>query len=358
MRLMHIDCPYCGQDNLLPPDIVQARQRQFALDQQHYALTLQEQERQRFQQEREKLRRQRQQRLLIGLLVGGFVVLAMFGGCLALGIHAKREEEAAKAKRTDPKQNGQAAMLARFDEMRRKQGCQRILVQPATHAAEGSRISLDMVKLDACVHILGVSSQGTKVSMRYEGKVALTRPLPAPDTLVDYRLCASETAEHAFVLDATPGEPFTTAAIECPRLPAEGGARSTADDAEKAGKQKLQAMLEQLSKASCKHVVSQPQSLSGEKSFTVTSPDNSDCYNFLAASYYPDVLLTAVLRDPEGRLMPVPDASSQLRIEYCAPKAGKYKLSISPSTADFYSIAAVDCARLGPEGLKRLNGRK
>jgi len=354
---MHIDCPYCGQDNLLPPDVVAARQRQFALDQQHYALTLQDQERQRFQQEREKLRKQRQQRLVIWLLVGGFFVLALFGGCVALGLHAKRQEHEEQAKRADPKRNGQAAMLARFDEMRAKQGCNRILVQPTTHVAEGSRISLDMIKLDACVHVLGVSSLGAKISMRYEGKVALTKPLPAADTLVDYRLCASESAEHVFVLDSTPNEPFTTAAIECPRLPAEGGARSTADDAERAGKPRLQAMLDQLSKGSCKHVVSQPQIMNGDRSFTVTSPDNADCYNFLAASYYPDVKLTGVLLDPDGRQMPVPDPSSELRIEYCAPKAGQYKLSISPSTADYYTVAAVDCARSGPEGLKRLNGR-
>lgn len=358
MRLMHIDCPYCGQDNLLPPALVQARQQQLALEQQQYALHLQEQERQRFIQERDKLRKQRQQRQRIWLLVAGFGALVLFGSCLAIGYYAQQQEKEAKARAADPKVNGQAAMLARFDEMRAKQGCSRILVQPSTHVAEANRIALNMIKNDACVHVLGVTGTSAKVSMRYEDKVALTRPLPAAGTLVDYRLCASETATHAFTLEATPGEPFTTAAIECPRLPAEGGARCAADDPQKTGKERVQAMLDELSKVSCKRVVSQPKISRGDISFTVTSPDNADCYNFLAASFFPDVKLTAVLRDPQGRLMPVPDPDSKLRVEYCAPKAGEYKLSISPSTGDYYAVAGLDCARFGPEGLKRLNGRK
>jgi hypothetical protein len=358
MRLMHIDCPYCGQDNLLPHEMVQARQRQFALDQQQYALHMQEQERQRFAQEREKLGKQRSRRLVIWLLVGGFFMLASFGSCLAIGVHAQREEAEEKARAADPKVNGQAALLARFDEMRLKQGCNRILVQPSTHVKEASRISLDMVKNDACVHILGVTATGAKIGMRYEDKVALTRPIPASSSIVDYRLCASQTATHSFTLEAVPAEPFTTAAIECPRTPAEGGARSGPDDAQKTGKARVQSMLDELSKVSCKHVVSQPVVKRGDVTFTVTSPDNADCYNFLAASFFSDVKLTAVLRDPQGKQMPVPDPDSKLRVEYCAPKAGEYKLSISSSTGDYYAVAGLDCARFGPEGIKRLNGRK
>lgn len=357
MRLMHIDCPYCGQDNLLPPELVQARQHQFALDQQQYAMQMQEQERLRFLQERDKIRKQSSQRLLIWLGVGGFFLLSLFGGCVALGMYAQKQEADAKARAADPKVNGQAAMLARFDEMRQKQGCSRILVQPTTHVKEADRISLDMIKNAGCVHILGITNADAKIGMRYEGKVALTRPLPSAAGLVDYRLCASETATHVFMLEAVPGEPFTTAAIECPRSPAEGGARSGPDDAQKTGKARVQAMLDNLPKSSCPHVVSQPSVLSGDHTFDITSPNNADCYNFLAASFFPDVKLDVVLRDPDGKRLPGPDPDSKVRLEYCAPKAGKYKLSISPNTADYYSVAAVDCARLGPEGLKRLNGR-
>jgi hypothetical protein len=191
--------------------------------------------------------------------------------------------------------------------------------------------------------------------MKYEDKVALTKPLPAAAQFLDYRLCASETATHTFKIEAVPSEPFTTAAIECPRTPAEGGARSGANDAQKTGKDRAQVMLDELVKAGCKSVVSQPKAMQGDQTFTITSPDNAACYNLLAASFFPDVRLTASLKDPQGKGLLVPDPASELRVEYCAPKAGEYKLSLSSSTGDFYSFAGVDCPRFGPEGLKRLN---
>lgn len=349
---MHIDCPYCGQDNLLPPDIVQARQRQYVLDQQHYALHLQEQERQRVAQERERARKGSNQRLLIWLGVGAFFGMCLFGSCIAVGVYANNEEAQAKARAQDPKVNGQAVLLARLEQLKQQQGCSRILVQPATHLKDVSSIRLDMVKNDACVHILGATAAQTLLGMKYVDKIALTQPLPAAAANLDYRLCASETATHTFKIEAVPAEPFTTAAIECPRTPAEGGARSTADDAKKTGKERVQGMLDDLVKAGCKNVVSQPSVVRGDRTFDITSPNA--CYNLLAASFFPDVRLTAVLRDPAGKSMPVPDPSSSLRVEYCAPKAGQYKVSLSSSTGDYYAVAEVDCSRFGPEGLKRL----
>src|SRR5262249_24792308 len=155
--------------------------------------------------------------------------------------------------------------------------------------------------------------------------------------VIDYRLCASETATHTFKIDATPeDEPFTTAAIECPRLPAEGGARGTRRDPKKSGKERVQAMLDELVKAGCKNVVSEPKVIQKDESLTITSPEDAACYNLLAASFFPDVKISAELKDPDGKNMLVPEPDSKLRIEYCAPKAGEYKLSLSPSTADFY----------------------
>ena len=350
---MAIDCPYCGQDNLLPPEMVQARQRQFALDQQQYALHIQEQERQRVAQERDKVRKQSSQRLLIWLSVGGFFALCLFGSCIALGIYAKKDEDEAKARAHNPKINGHAAMLARLSELQKK-GCSRILIQPSMKVKETSTVSLDMIKNDSCVHILGFTAAGATLLMKYDDNVALTVPLPAAAPSVDYRLCASQTATHTFHINATPEEPFTTAAIECPRTPAEGGARSTKDDPRKTGKERAQSMLDELVKAGCKNVVSEPRVVQGDESLTITSPNDSACYNLLAASFFSDVKLTAVLKDPSGKELPVPEPDSKLRVEYCAPKAGEYKLQLSSSTGDYYAFAGVDCNRFGAEGLKRL----
>lgn len=63
----------------------------------------------------------------------------------------------------------------------------------------------------------------------------------------------------------------------------------------------------------------------------------------------------AILKDPAGKNLPVPDPDSKLRIEYCPPKAGEYKLLLSSSTGDYFATASVDCNRFGPEGVKRLN---
>lgn len=354
MRLLHIDCPYCGQDNVLPHELVQARQRQFELEQRQYAMHMQEQERLRAAQDKAHARKLASQRLLIWLSVGAFVFFGSCAGLLAIGHYANKAEEAEKARAQDPTLNGQNAMLERFAQMREKQGCSRILTQPSMHFKEPHTISLDMVKNDHCVHIVALTGTSALLSMNYEGKVALTQPLPPAGQSLDYRLCASESAPHAFKIQAVPAEPFTTAAIECPRTPAEGGARSGPDDNRKTGKERVQGMLSELTQAGCKHIVTEPKVSRGEQVFTLTSPKNADCYSLLAASFFSDVKLSAVLRDPDGNLLPVPDPDSKLRIAYCAPKAGKYKLTLTPSTGDYFAHASVDCPRFGPEGLKRM----
>jgi hypothetical protein len=355
VRLLHIDCPYCGQDNLLPHELVQARQRQYELEQRHYAMQMQEQQQLRAAQDRAHARKQSSQRLLIWLSVGAVVFFGSCAGLLAIGHYASQEEEAEKLRAQDTKLNGQAALLARFAQMREKQGCNRILVQPSTHHKEPRTIALDMVKNDHCVHVLAFTGASAALSMKYDGKVALTQPLPPSGQTLDYRLCASETASHSFKIEAVPAsEPFTAAAIECPRTPAEGGARSGPDDNRKTGKERVQGMVSELVQAGCTHVVSEAKVVRGEQSITITSPTNPPCYNLLAASFFSDVKISAVLRDPQGKSMSVPDPDSKIRVEYCALKAGEYKLTLTPSTGDYFAHAGVDCNRFGPEGLKRL----
>ena len=360
VRLLHIDCPFCGQDNLLPADVVQARQRQYELEQRQYALHLQEQERLRLLHEKERIRKHSSQRLLIWLSLGALTLFGLIGSCVALGVYASSKEDEAKARAKDPKVSGYAGVLARVTEMQAKQGCQRIIVQPKTFSAEASTLSLDMVKNDFCVHLLASSGQpGALLGMQYLTTVALTQPLPPPGPSLDYRLCASETANHAFKIEAvTTDMPFTTAAIECPRTPAEGAARSPVDDNRRNGRERVQAMMDELLKAGCREVSHQPEVVRDRQTITVTSPDNPPCYNLVAASFFPDVLLTATLSDPNGNSMPVPAPASKLRVEYCATKAGKYKLVLTPSTGDYFAWAGLDCARFGPEGLKRLKALK
>jgi hypothetical protein len=360
VRMLHIDCPFCGQDNLLPADIVQARQRQYELEQRQYALHLQEQERLRVVHERERVRKHGAQRLIIMLSIGAVALFGLIGSCVALGVYASSQEDAAKALAKDPQASGYAAVLARVTEMQGKQGCKRIIIQPKTFSGEASTLSLDMVKNDFCVHVLATTGQPrANLSMQYLSTVALTQPLPPPAGSLDYRLCAPETANHSFRVEAvTSGLPFTTAVIECPRTPAEGAARSTADDNRRNGRDLVQGMMDTLLKAGCSEVSHQPEVARDTQTITVTTPANPPCYNLVAASAFADVKLTATLSDPDGNSMPVPAPASALRVEYCATRAGKYKLVLAPSTGDHFAWAGLDCNRFGPEGLKRLKALK
>jgi hypothetical protein len=359
VRLLHIDCPYCGQDNLLPADLVQARQRQFELEQRQYALHLHEQERIRIAHDKERARKHSSHRLVIWLAAGALMFFALVGSCIGLGYYASREKEAADALAKDPTLNGYNAVLLRVAELQTKQGCKRILVQPKMHVSEASTVSLEMIKGDQCVHVVAMTGQPGNLSMQYTTTAALTLPLPQPGRALDYRLCAAETATHTFKVEAATSEvPFTTAAIECPRTPAEGGARSTSDDKRKNGSERVRAMMDELLAKGCKEVSEVPQVARGSQTITVTSPDNAACYNMLAASFFSDVKLSASLSDPNGNTLPVPAPDSKLRIEYCAPKAGKYKIVLSPSTGDHFAWAGLDCNRFGPEGLKRLKSLK
>lgn len=353
VRLFHIDCPFCGQDNLLPPELVQSRQRQYELEQRRYALELEEQQRKRAAEEKANAQKRSNQRLLIWLSVGAFVFFGLFGSFMTIGYFASKAEEEEKARAKDPELNGQAALLRRFDVLRQQQ-CERILVQPRTHRAEPASLALNMVKNDHCVHVLAMTGASTRLSMSYSGQVALTTPLPPSGRALDYRLCAAETTTYSFGVDAAPAEPFSVAAIECPRTPAEGGPRSGPDDAKRTGKERLMSAMAELVQAGCKHVVAEPRVSRGEQTFTLTSPDNAPCYNLLAASYFSDVKLAASLKDENGKNLPVPAPDSKIRVAYCAPKAGKYTLMLSPSSGDYYAHTSVDCPRFGPEGLKRL----
>ncbi len=210
-RLLHIDCPFCGQDNVLPHHLIEARQRQHALEVEHQARAKYAADQTAAKARASKLR------LLLYLGGAGFAML-MLGTCVAIGVQAQNEEDDAKKRAADPGVNGHSAILALIEKMKKEKGCDGILVQPTTHRKEAGNVSLDMIKDDACVHILGTSGTGVPISLKYTTQVALTKPIPAASPLVDYRLCASQTATHTFLLE-TPEEPFTVAAIECRARP-------------------------------------------------------------------------------------------------------------------------------------------
>ena len=181
----------------------------------------------------------------------------------------------------------------------------------------------------------------------------MTHTLPPPSASIDYRLCASKNASHKFFLNTSRDEPFTMAAIECPRTPEEGGSRAKADDPRTNGKARAQELLSWMSDSGCKKVVAPPEVRRGEQAFTLTLNNRAGCYNMFVASEFKDVRFEVELTDPDGKPMPVPRPAHEIRITHCAKKSGKYKLDVKPSTPDHYATVTVDCPRNGPEGLRR-----
>ncbi len=335
-RLFHIDCPYCNTDNVLPQHLIEARQR-------HHAIELEHQNRARLQAERVAATKRSSRVVLIVFAVMGFGLISMIGTCLAIGIVAANADEETKRRAADPKLNGSEVMLARMAKMRAESGCDRIIVQPKQHLKEEGRISLAMVANNNCVHVMGATGSGAALSMRYDGSEALSQPMPAPGPFVDYRMCAKEDGSYGFVV-ATPEEPFTVAALECPRTPAEGGARSKANDPLTTGKTRVSKAFGALGFQGCT-TISEPTVYQGPKSFTLTSPENANCYNLVIASHFRDVTFDVSLTDPDDKALPVPSPAQEMQVSYCAKKAGKYKLSVTPSTLDHYSMADVNCPR-------------
>ena len=76
----------------------------------------------------------------------------MVGGLAAIGYHVQQTAAEAEARQSDRTSTAKAAILARFAEMRKKAAAG-FTVQPSTHFAEVSTISLDMIKNEACVHL-------------------------------------------------------------------------------------------------------------------------------------------------------------------------------------------------------------
>jgi hypothetical protein len=344
-RLVHIDCPYCGQDNVLPQHLIEARQRQHALELDHHTRAR--------AAEQQRLAQQSRSRVTLFLVLGiGFAVFVLFGTCVFVGHRLNQEEEREKIRAQDPALNGQNAMHALLERMRKENGCERILSQPEMHFKKEGTISLNMIAGDSCVHLLGTTEGTQSIALKYTSNVALSQPLPAPAKVVDYRLCASQTAPHAFAF-STVNEPFTIAAIECPRKSSEGGSRAKANDVLTTGKSRIALRLGELKQAGCKSVIAEPSVSRGTQTFTLTSPANGPCFNMLISSHFADVSFAVAIHDPSGKSLPAPRPASEVRVMYCPIQAGKYSLVVTPSTSDHYAHVSLDCPRFGAEGLKR-----
>jgi hypothetical protein len=350
-----MDCGCCGQDNLLPPVVMEARRQQqaafLANQAQQNALQMQKVARERILGERQAASR-RNTVWILGAL-GVFVVgpMLLLGSCAVLGMFIQKDEEAAKLRAAKPEINGMKQVVALLDD-KGKTGCGRILSQAETHFKEESKMTLTMVGGDHCVHVLGATgAPGGLVSMRVANSPELKKPLPVPAATIDYRLCADTSATFEFYVSSPNNEPFAHASIECGRTLAERG-RSELKDPVTSGLEQVKKRLLALRKAGCVSVA-EPQVFQGRQSFDITADGTSPCYTLIAASHFKDVVLSATV-DTRADTMGLPAPGSEIRFVSCPTTNTKFQVQLESSTKDYYAMGSLDCPRTGPEGLARL----
>jgi len=226
LLVLMIDCPFCGQDNLLPPALVEVRRAQHA-----QLLGAEAREAQRAAQQRVLAeRRASSSRTTRFILLGVAVVVGLpvlgFVALIAFGFSLQKDNDEARARASRPEINGLLQVTALLTE-KTNQGCSRILLQPkpvfeVSRSEQKTEIGLGMIKGGACVHLLvATGAPGATVKLTELDSLPLSRPLPLPAPSLDYRLCASETAELRFSAGTGSEEPLTVAVVECPRLPGE-----------------------------------------------------------------------------------------------------------------------------------------
>ncbi len=221
-----IDCPYCGQDNLLPPPLVEVRRAQHAQLLGAEAAAAQRAAQHRVLAERRAASSRTTRFILLGVaVVVGLPVLG-FVALVAFGFSLQKDNDEARARASRPEINGMREVTTLLTE-KTNQGCSRILMQPkpifeVSRSEQKTEIGLGMVKGGACVHMLvATGAPGATVKLTELDSLPLSRPLPLPAPTLDYRLCASETADLRFSAGTGSEEPLTVAVVECPRLPGE-----------------------------------------------------------------------------------------------------------------------------------------
>jgi len=349
---IYMDCPYCGQDNVLPQYLIDARQRQYAAAVQ--ARLRQQQLAQQAANRAAARKRGGSPRTLVLLIVLALFGLPLLGiaSCMGFVFYAAGEQVDAERRAQDRTLNGAPQVEAEIRTLRTT-GCDYTVIRPESHTGRQAPFWLQFPDTHLCMHLL--TATGEK---RNRLGIRFTTPdtefvSPTPATQQNARFCAAQQRKYNFTVTSSTGDPFTVAVVSCPRQEPGSSVRSKVGDDSTTGRNRTVALLKQLHEAGCAHVVSTPTVQQGEASYTVTSVKGGQCYNFFAVSSYPDVKFEFEWLSPIGERLPVPPPTHEARLVYCPRMAGKHKLRVKPSTQDHYTVAAIDCPRAKREGLQR-----
>lgn len=350
LTAIFINCPQCAADNVLAPELIQARQRQHDL--QFLAVErAQQQEQQRLAQQRVLAMRRaasRRNTVLALTIVGVFLVLPalVVGGLVVLGVNLGKKAISSLEAVQDPQKNGVPAIAS---EIRKKlsEGCSRVLVAPQIRMGSDGTVRLPLQATGHCVHLIAATAApGAAITLEQVTRHPLSADLPASSPALDYRLCASATAEYEFSIRSDASAPFTYAAIACSRTRAEGLVRSELKDPETTGLADLRSWAKEYRAKGCSSNSAEPTVVQGAQSLDVDSRRGGPCFNLLLSSHFNDALLAVTLTSPDGKRMAAPAPATRVHLEYCPNQTGRHQIDIQPSTQDHFAMLTLDCPRL------------
>jgi hypothetical protein len=273
------------------------------------------------------------------LLLPALGVAGLFALGISLGKKAINAFEAVQ----DPTVNGMPQLMS---ELRKKQaeGCSRVVVAPSIRLGSAVNLDFEAEQTGDCIHVLAVTAApGAHLSlMQTQPLVGAAQSVVVPAQAMDYRFCASATANYSFSVQSDISKPYSIAAVACPRSVAEGRVRSQPNDAESTGLGAARDWLKGMQAKSCLDR-GEPKVVQGTQTFEVIAAKNGPCVHWLAVSHFEDVTLASELTGPDGQRIVAPAPASRIQIAYCPSRPGKHRLRVTPSSPEHYAVAESEC---------------
>lgn len=116
-----------------------------------------------------------------------------------------------------------------------------------------------------------------------------------------------------------------------------------ATDSKSTGEDKTTAEMKSLYGRGCKNVLMAPKQIQGAKTLNTKFVVGPTCIRVLANTGAPGNSLTLTMKTPLGENVKTPDPGSEIDFTFCPKMEGEHPMTITPSTDDFYTLAAVDC---------------
>lgn len=336
-------CSSCGADTVLPPALIQARQRLYDL-----AVERERQlEQQRSMQQRILAARKaasRRTTIVVWVLITVLLILPALGvaALFVFGLHFGTQ---AFESMRDQNRNGFAAISS---EIRQKssQGCREIVHAPEIRIGGAGKFGMQLKVDGSCVHLMGATAvPGAELTLEQLSRIPLSIVPPNPGAVFDYRLCPTVDGAYEFSVHSNQQGPYTIAAIACPRTVAEGLVRSKADDAVTTGLAVVRGWAAELRAKGCELTAGGISVVQGRQLLEIESSQRSTCHQLSLASHFSDVKLTLILKAPNGGTIAEPTPASRVQLEYCPNEAGTHQIEVVPSTRDHFTMASFDCPR-------------